>query len=81
MIRKIYDRIMRARTVMDIKRLRPQFAYIAGRNEKNHGLRDFMELLDHLAKNSQAEQQDQHLDHIQQFMEAVVAYRKYVGND
>lgn len=80
MIRKIYARILNAREVAEIKGLRPHFAYTAGRNEKNVVLRGFMGLLDYLAKEMDINNQ-QHLDNFKQFMEAIVAYRKYVGKD
>jgi CRISPR type III-A-associated protein Csm2 len=80
MIRKIYARILNARTVTDIKLLRPHFAYTSGRNEKNHNLREFMDLLDYLVRKMDIDS-EQHLNNFKQFMEAIVAYRKYVGND
>jgi CRISPR-associated protein Csm2 len=80
MIRKIYARILHARTVSDLKLLRPQFAYTSGRNEKNIKLREFMDLLDYLVKKMDINN-EQHLDNFKQFMEAIVAYRKYVGDD
>lgn len=80
MIRRIYARILQARTVTDIKMLRPHFAYTAGRYEKNIKLREFMDLLDYLAKKMDINN-EQHLNNFKQFMEAIVAYRKYVGDD
>lgn len=80
MIRKIYARILNARKVTDIKLLRPHFAYTSGRNEKTPILREFMDLLDHLAKKMDTNN-EQHLNNFKQFMEAIVAYRKYVGSD
>lgn len=80
MIRKIYARILNARTVTDIKLLRPHFAYTSGRNEKNPILREFMDLLDYLVKKMDINN-EQHLNNFKQFMEAIVAYRKYVGDD
>ncbi|HHW48443.1 MAG TPA: type III-A CRISPR-associated protein Csm2 [Clostridiaceae bacterium] len=80
MIRKIYARILKSDKVTDIKFLRPQFAYTSGRNEKNYILREFMDLLDFLAKQMELDNK-QHLVNYKQFMEAIVAYRKYVGKD
>lgn len=80
MIRKIYARVLNARKVTDIKLLRPHFAYTSGRNEKLSILREFMNLLDYLAKKMDINN-EQHLQNFKQFMEAIVAYRKYVGND
>lgn len=79
-IRKLYARILNARTVAEIKQLRPQFAYTSGRNEKNYILREFMALLDYLAKQMELTN-ERHLDNFKQFMEAIVAYRKFVGDD
>jgi CRISPR type III-A-associated protein Csm2 len=78
-IRKIYSRIMNADTPRDLKILRPQFAYTAGRSDKA-GVKDLMELLDFLVKKMDETSQKQHGNFLQ-FMEAVVAYRKYVGGD
>ena len=80
MIRKIYTRILHARIVTDIKLLRPHFAYTAGRNEKSLKLREFMGLLDYLAKEMDMNEEQQ-LNNFKQFMEAIVAYRKFVGED
>lgn len=80
MIRKVYARVLNASTVTDIKLLRPHFAYISGRNEKNYVLREFMDLLDYLAKELEMDNMQQ-LENYKQFLEAIVAYRKYVGKD
>lgn len=78
MIRNVYSKIVASKEIKDLKVLRPRFAYIAGRNEKNKVLREFMELLDNLVKKIE---QKEHVDNFKQFMEAVVAYRKYAGKD
>lgn len=80
MIRKIYARILGADSVEEIKLLRPHFAYVSGRNERNSTLKSFMNLLDDLAKSMKLEN-DEHLKNFKQFMEAIVAYRKYAGDD
>lgn len=80
MIRKIYARILNAEKVSDVKLLRPHFAYTSGRNEKNAVLREFMDLLDFLVKSMEIDN-DEHLNNFKQFMETIVAYRKYVGDD
>jgi len=80
MIRKVYDQIMRAKSILDIKHLRPQFAYIAGRNADKLRAGEFMYILDYLAKSASSEKGMLHLQYIQQFMEAIVAYLKYVGD-
>ncbi len=80
MIRKIYARILNARSVTDLKLLRPHFAYTSGRNERNPILREFMDLLDYLVKQMDIKN-EQHLVNFKQFMEAIVAYRRYFGDD
>jgi CRISPR-associated protein Csm2 len=79
MIRKVYARILNASKVEEIKLLRPHFAYTSGR-ENNQTLRGFMDLLDYLAKKMELGNEE-HLENFKQFMEAIVAYRKYVGKD
>ncbi|AZR72422.1 type III-A CRISPR-associated protein Csm2 [Anoxybacter fermentans] len=78
MIRKVYNKIMNAKSIIDLKMLRPQFAYLAGRNEKNVVLKEFIEMLDSIVKSLRDQKQ---LVYFQRFMEAIVAYRKYVGDD
>lgn len=80
MIRKVYSRIINATKISEVKLLRPQFAYIAGRNEGNAVLREFMDLLDYLVKKMDPSN-NQQLKNFKDFMEAIVAYRKYVGDD
>ncbi|MFS8631276.1 MAG: type III-A CRISPR-associated protein Csm2 [Bacillales bacterium] len=81
-IRKVYSQIYRAQKVLDIKHLRPQFAYTAGRNNETPRLGELMHILDHLAKNAESgtEREELHLENIKTFLEAIVAYLKYVGN-
>lgn len=81
-IRKIYSQIYRAREIRDIKRLRPQFAYTAGRNRDVHRLRELMATLDYLAKHAESgtDREENHLKNIKTFLEAIVAYMKYVGD-
>ncbi|MGI6226101.1 MAG: type III-A CRISPR-associated protein Csm2 [Peptococcales bacterium] len=79
MIRKVYTKVLNASSIMEIKTLRPQFAYTAGRND-NLTLKDFMDLLDYLVKKMDCNN-EQEMVNFKQFMEAIVAYRKYVGED
>lgn len=81
MIRKIYSQILAAEDIMELKMLRPQLAYTAGRNENNSTLKEFMEMLDTIIKNMNAEGDQKEIKSFKQFMEAIVAYRKYVGGD
>lgn len=81
MIRKVYSKIMRAfekGEIGEIKRLRLQFAYIAGRNSENDAVREFMDILDVLAKKSEGKDD---ISHIKHFVEAIVAYMKYYGDN
>lgn len=78
MIRKVYSRVMNASEPMEIKLLRPQFAYLAGRNEGNSVLKEFMDTLDILAKKIKTKEE---VNNFRKFMEAIVAYRKYAGDD
>lgn len=81
-IRKIYSQIYRAKSALEIKHLRPQFAYTAGRNHDIPRLGELMVILDHLAKNTESgsELEKNHVENIKTFMEAIVAYLKYVGD-
>lgn len=81
MIRKIYSRILAAENIMELKILRPQFAYTAGRNEKNYVLGEFMDILDTVVRNMKVTEDKTEFNNFKQFMEAIVAYRKYVGDD
>jgi CRISPR-associated protein Csm2 len=76
MIRKVYTQIMRTESVLEIKKLRPQFAYIAGRNADNLRVNELMHILDYLAKHAKDED---HLDNIKAFLECIIAYMKFVG--
>lgn len=83
MIRKVYDQIMRAKSISELKRLRPQFAYLAGRNANKPRVGELMHILDYLVKHakSRGENDTLHLQYIQQFMEAIVAYLKYAEEE
>jgi len=81
-IRKIYSQIYRARDIKDVKHLRPQFAYTVGRNRDVHRLGELMDTLDYLAKHAESgtDREEAHLKNIKTFLEAIVAYMKYVGD-
>ena len=78
-IRKIYSRIMNTDSPRELKMLRPQFAYTAGRNDES-GVQIFMDLLDYLASKMKNNEENE-LKNFKTFMESVVAYRKYAGED
>lgn len=77
-IRNIYSDIIRTKDVMELKRLRPKFAYIAGRNKKAVG--KFMDLLDYVVKSMDKEKGYEQVKNFKDFLEAIVAYRKYFGD-
>ena len=64
--------------VADVKRLRVQFAYNSGRNQKNHIYRDFMNDLDELAQKIKT---NRDIIRLYEFVEAIVAYMKYHGGE
>lgn len=78
MIRKVYSQIRRIDDVIKLKQLRPQLAYIAGKNFKNASIKNFMDLLDYLIKNTNNKN---HIEDFKDFLEAVVAYMKYHGDN
>lgn len=80
-IRKIYSDIMNAETAMDLKRLRPRLAYITGKNEKNHAIRSLISILDEGIKNLEVNDNEEEKKSLKEFIETIVAYRKYYGND
>ena len=78
-IRKIYARIMNTKNIAELKMLRPQFAYTAGR-DNSQGVQSFMDLLDFLVKKMDNKSEEE-LANFKTFMESVIAYRKYAGDD
>lgn len=80
-IRKIYSDIMNAETAMDLKRLRPRLAYIIGKNEKNYAIKSLIDILDNGIEKLNINNEEEEIKSLKEFMETIVAYRKYVGND
>ncbi|URZ02307.1 type III-A CRISPR-associated protein Csm2 [Clostridium felsineum] len=80
-IRKIYSDIMNAETAMDLKRLRPRLAYITGKNEKNYAIRSLISILDEGIKNLEVNGNEEEKKSLKEFIETIVAYRKYYGDD
>ncbi|MBE6052108.1 MAG: type III-A CRISPR-associated protein Csm2 [Clostridium sp.] len=81
-IRKVYSQVMNSNNVMELKKLRPKLAYIVGKNEKNGALRNFIDVLDTgINKLNNNEPENKELNNFKEFLETIVAYRKYVGND
>lgn len=80
-IRKVYSELMHSNEIIEVKKLRPKLAYIIGRsqsNSYNDAVKSLLELLDYGIKSLQSEEE---IESIKEFMETIVAYRKYVGND
>ncbi|SMC29416.1 Protein of unknown function [Clostridium acidisoli DSM 12555] len=80
-IRKIYSDIMNAETAMDLKRLRPRLAYIAGKNGKNYGIISLINILDEGIKNLEVSDNEEEKKSLKEFIETIVAYRKYYGDN
>lgn len=80
-VRKIYSDIMNAETAIDLKRLRPRLAYIIGKNEKNRAIKSLINILDKGIEKLNIKDVDEEIKSLKEFMETIVAYRRYVGND
>lgn len=80
-IRKIYSDIMNAKTAMDLKRLRPRLAYIIGKNEGSIGIGSLIGILDKGIERLSINDDEEEIKSLKEFIETIVAYRKYVGND
>jgi CRISPR-associated protein Csm2 len=76
-LRNVYDKVMKTKHVNDLKIIRPQLAYIAGR-EKGDEAQKFLAFLDFLIKSIQNEGQ---VKEFKVFFEAVVAYHKFYGKN
>ncbi|MCS6795328.1 MAG: type III-A CRISPR-associated protein Csm2 [Cytophagales bacterium] len=75
-LRNIFHEIKKVNDIMQLKLLRPNLAYIAGRlDEKNKEGRIFVALIDSLIKEAKSED----IDNFKDFMEAIVAYHKFYG--
>ena len=73
-LRNIYDKAIKTQTTNELKLIRPNLAYIAGRskNEKEKRLLAFIDLLIKSV-------QDGQVNEFKIFFEAVVAYHKFYG--
>jgi len=74
-LRNIYDKAKKALTVNELKLIRPNLAYLAGRstNEKEKGLLAFIDIL------IKEVNSDQKVKEFHTFFESVVAYHKFYG--
>ncbi|MDR0753767.1 MAG: type III-A CRISPR-associated protein Csm2 [Prevotellaceae bacterium] len=74
-LRNVYDKVLKTKHVNDLKMIRPQLAYIAGR-EKGVEVQKFLAFLDFLIKSIHNNEQ---VKEFKVFFEAVVAYHKFYG--
>jgi len=76
-LRNIYDKAIKTQSVNDLKLIRPNLAYIAGRSsdDKEKSLLAFIDLL------IKSVQSDEHVKGFKTFFEAVVAYHKFYGKN
>jgi CRISPR-associated protein Csm2 len=77
-LRNVYDKVTKAKSVNELKLIRPQLAYIAGRatNDKEDNIKKFLAFIDSLIKNVDS---DDKRKEFKTFFEAVVAYHKFYG--
>lgn len=75
-LRNIYDKSIKTETQNELKMIRPNLAYLAGRstNDKEKGLLAFIDVLIKDVKS------DEQVKEFKTFFEAVVAYHKFYGN-
>lgn len=73
-LRNIFHDVKKAKDIMELKLLRPNLAYIAGRLENENG-KTFVALIDALIK----EANEKNIDSFKEFMEAIIAYHKFYG--
>jgi CRISPR-associated protein Csm2 len=78
-IRNVYSDVLRINNSTDLKKLRPKFAYIAGKNSKAV-VKNFMDLLDYIVKSMNDEDGCEQVKSFKNFLEAIVAYMKYFGD-
>ena len=76
-LRNIYDKVLKAQNINELKLVRPNLAYIAGRssNDKEKSLLAFIDLL---IKSVSSETQ---IQEFKIFFEAVVSYHKFYGKN
>jgi CRISPR-associated protein Csm2 len=75
-LRNIYQEVKKANEVLDLKLLRPNLAYIAGRLDNDWG-KKFVAFVDALIREVDSKEK---LENFKDFMEAVVAYHKFYGS-
>jgi CRISPR-associated protein Csm2 len=75
-VRNVYDKIIKAQDCNGLKMIRPQLAYIAGR-DKNENQKKFLAFIDSIIKTVREEEQRKSF---KVFFESIVAYHKFYGN-
>jgi len=75
-LRNIYDKILNTDDLISLKMIRPQLAYLAGR-ENNQGSKELLSFIDILIKETSVET----IENFKQFMQMVVAYHKFYGKN
>jgi len=75
-LRNIYDRVLNAKDIISLKMIRPQLAYLAGRERGVEG-KELLSFIDILIKETTTES----MENFKQFMQMVVAYHKYYGKN
>ena len=76
-LRNIYDKAIKTQSINELKLIRPNLAYIAGRstNDKEKSLLAFIDLL------IKSVQTDEQVKEFKTFFEAIVAYHKFYGKN
>lgn len=75
-LRNIYDKILNTDDLISLKMIRPQLAYLAGR-ENNQDSKELLSFIDILIKETSVET----IENFKQFMQMVVAYHKFYGKN
>jgi CRISPR-associated protein Csm2 len=74
-LRNVYDKVTKTKSVNELKLIRPQLAYIAGRAQQDKdNVKKFLAFIDSLIKSVQTEEQRKEF---KIFFESVVAYHKF----
>jgi CRISPR-associated protein Csm2 len=78
-LRNVYDRAKKAKDANALKLIRPNLAYIAGREKgREEEVQKFLAFLDFIVKSVE---NDEQVKEFQTFFEAVVAYHKFYGKN
>jgi|SRR5690625_691342 len=75
-LRNIYDKILNTDDLISLKMIRPQLAYLAGR-ESNYGSKELLSFINILI----IETTEESIENFKQFMQMIIAYHKYYGKN